>query len=281
MVAIQEEVVSRGAGNNRFICSMVLLVVFWTTVCWGQESGSFQWPDGNSMALSLTWDDARNSQVTVGTPLLDKYGIKATFYVVPSAVEEELQGWKTALANGHEIGNHSLVHPCSGNFLWARDKALEDYSLPQMARELEKANGEINKLLGVVPTAFAYPCGQTFVGRGEHTKSYVPLVAKQFSSGRTWLDEAANDPAFCDMSRLTGLEMDGKTFDEIIELVENARKHGLWLILGGHEIGEKNRQTTETEMLEKLLPYLADPKHKIWTAPVGEISTYIKAQRKL
>ena len=259
-----------------------VLVLFCSSFLWGQKAQtSFQWPEGNTMAVSLTWDDGRSSQVTVGTPILDAHGVKATFYIVPSLIKEEIPGWKAAVTNGHEIGNHSLMHPCSGNFLWARDTALEDYTLEQMQLELAKANDSIKKILGVTPTEFAYPCGQTFVGRGPNTASYVPIVHNQFSSGRTWLDEVPNDPAFCDMAQLTGVEMDGKNIDEILELIENARGDNLWLVLAGHDIGDKNRQTTEVTMLKKLLPYLTDPANKIWTAPVGEISTYIKTQRGL
>lgn len=246
-----------------------------------QETGAFPWPDGKTMAISLTWDDGRKSQVETGTPLLDKYGVKATFYVVPSLVEEALPGWQTAVKNGHEIGNHSLLHPCSGNFLWAREVALEEYTLARMNEELGKANEKVRQLLNVTPTEFAYPCGQTFVGRGRETQSYVPLVTDRFVSGRTWLDEVPNDPAYCDLAQLTGVEMDGKDFDEIKALIETARKDGLWLILAGHDIGEKNIQTTEVEMLNRLLPYLQDPANGIWVAPVGEISAYVKEKRGL
>ena len=75
--------------------------------------------------------------------------------------------------------------------------------------------------------------------------------------------------------------MDGKTFEQILELIRIAKQEGLWLVLAGHDIGDTNRQTTEVEMLEKLLPYLTDSDNKIWTAPVGEISAYIKAHREL
>ena len=253
----------------------------WVSTAVAQETEPFQWPNGNTMAVSLTWDDGRKSQVDIGTPILDQHGVKATFYVVPSALEKSLENWKLAVSNGHEIGNHSLVHPCSGNFLWARDNALEEYTLKQMRTELAKANEKTQALLGVTPTVFAYPCGQTFVGRGIDTKSYVPLIAKQFSSGRTWLDEAPNDPQYCDMAQLTGMEMDGKDIQEIKKLIDKTRENGLWLILAGHDIGDKNTQTTEVKMLEKLLPYLTDPVNKIWVAPVGEISAYIKANRSL
>ena len=37
------------------------------------------WPKGKKMALSLTFDDGRGSQVNGGTALLDKYGVKSKF----------------------------------------------------------------------------------------------------------------------------------------------------------------------------------------------------------
>ncbi|MRI02054.1 polysaccharide deacetylase family protein [Kriegella sp. EG-1] len=259
---------------------ILLLLMLGSSLIFPQKSDSFKWPNENKMAVSLTWDDGRSSQVVTGTPILDEYDIKATFYVVPSLMMEEIDKWKEAAKNGHEIGNHSLNHPCSGNFLWARNEALEEYSIDQMRKELKEANNKVKEMLGVEPSVFAYPCGQTFVGRGEATMSYVPVIAKQFTSGRTWLDEVPNDPAFCDLSQLTGVEMDGKSFEEIMELIEHAKANNLWLILAGHDIGDENIQTTEVAMLEKLLPYLKDPKNEIWTAPVGEITTFIQELRQ-
>ena len=257
------------------------LVALWTSITFAQETETFQWPNGKTVAVSLTWDDGRKSQVDVGTQILDQHGVKATFYVVPSSVERALEGWLSAVSKGHEIGNHSLVHPCSGNFLWSRDRALEEYTLSQMRTELTKANEKIQELLGVMPSEFAYPCGQTFIGRGTNTMSYVPIISEQFSSGRTWLDETANDPAYCDLAQITGVEMDGKDIQHITELIEKAKEDGLWLVLAGHDIGNKNIQTTEVKMLKKLLPYLTDPANKIWIAPVGEISAYIRTKRDL
>ncbi len=248
---------------------------------WAQQATTaFTWPEGKRTAVSLSFDDARMSQVDKGTALLDQYGTKATFYVVPSAVKQRLEGWKKAAANGHEIGNHSLNHPCTGNFLWSRQKALEDYTLEKMRSELEEANQEIQELLGVKPEVFAYPCGQTFVGRGTDTKSYVPLVATLFFTGRGWLDEGPNDPAFCDFAQLTGMEMDGKDFEEILPLLENAKETGQWVVLAGHEMGESGQQTTRLAMLKKLLEYAQDPANEIWIAPVGTVARYIQDHKK-
>src|SRR5438270_13927441 len=94
----------------------------------GSQIGEFRWPDGIRAAVTLTFDDARPSQLQRRLPIRDRHGVRATFYVGPDAVETRLDSWRRALESGHEIGGHSLTHPCSGNFRFARQNALEDYT---------------------------------------------------------------------------------------------------------------------------------------------------------
>lgn len=270
--------------NNLYLPALALLCVAALSLTFAthaqQPTSPFQWPNGAKTAISLSFDDARASQVNGGTALLDKYGVKATFYVNPPAVKSQLDGWKKAVAAGHEIGNHSLNHPCSGNFVWSRSKALEDYSMDKMQAELAETNRQVKVMLGVECKVFAYPCGQTFVGRGENTQSYVPLVAKMFSSGRGWMDEAPNDPGYVDFAQLTGVESDGKGFEEILPLIEQAKSAGQWLVLAGHEMGEGGGQTTRLAMLEELIKYAADPANGVWLAPVGVVGEYVMGKRQ-
>lgn len=239
----------------------------------------FQWPEGKKMAISLTFDDARLSQADLGIPLLDSFGVKATFYVSHENVIRSVDAWEKAVINGHDIGNHSLFHPCTGNFDWSKDYALENYSLKKMEAELDSANALLNSILGIVPVSFAYPCGQAFVGRGEQTKSYVPVVALMFESGRGWLNEGPNDPAFCDMSQLTGMELDGKSFDQIRTLIESAGKSGKWLILAGHEMNNGGVQTSLLSTIEEICKYAADPANGIWLDDVHAIAAYVREKR--
>ena len=240
----------------------------------------FPWPEDKLAAISISFDDGRLSQVDTGLAVLDQYGVKATFLVLPGSVEERIEGWKKAVASGHEIGNHSLNHPCTGNFAWSRQNALEDYTLAKMDSGLAEANSRIQQLLDVKPEVFAYPCGQTFIGRGRNARSYVPLVAERFIAGRGWLSEGPNDPAFCDFAQLTGMEMDGKSFDQVLSLVEEAKSSGSWLILAGHEMGESGPQTTSLTMLKKLMAYAQDKSNRVWIAPIGTVTRYIQAKRK-
>ncbi|MFW6103844.1 MAG: polysaccharide deacetylase family protein [Bacteroidota bacterium] len=244
-----------------------------------QNKSGFQWPKGKEMALSLTFDDARVSQVEKGIPLLNRYDVKATFYISPHNLLKKLEGWKKAVETGHEIGNHTVDHPCSGNFEWSRENALEDYTLHKMRAELDSANEFIEKKLGIRPVSFAYPCGQTFVGRGKKTKSYVPLVASMFETGRDWLNEVPNDPAYCDRAKLTAMELDGKSFEEVKKLIESARNKGQWLILAGHEMDEGGAQTSLLSTIEAICKYAGDPANGIWLAPVNQIASFVKEQR--
>ena len=244
------------------------------------ERTCFSWPEGMKMALSLTFDDARLSQADKGIPLLDRYNVKATFYVSPPSFKMRLDTWKKSAANGHEIGNHSLVHPCSGNFTFSRERALEDYTIEQMHAELDSASRLLKYLVGTNPVSFAYPCGQTFIGRGINTRSYVPVVASLFQTGRGWLGEAPNDPAFCDLAQLTGMKLDGQTFEEILVLIEGAKKSGHWLVLAGHEMGGEGNLVSCLETIEAICRYASDPANGVWIDTVSNIASYIEENRK-
>src|SRR2546425_3566543 len=251
----------RVVGQSGAARATVVAALLWSTAAAAQTpatapgANGFSWPEGARAAVSLTFDDARPSQVDVGLPIFDRHGVKVTFFLVPSNAEQRLAGWKQAAAAGHEIGNHSLDHPCTGNFVWARQKALEDYTLERMRQQLLDANARLRDLLGVTPEVFAYPCGQTFVGRGLDTRSYVPLVAATFLAGRGWLGEAPNDPERCDLAQVLGMEMDGKDFEQVRPLLEQARQGRSWLVLAGHDIGEPGVQTTPGGPWEKLPPH--------------------------
>ena len=239
----------------------------------------FHWPEGKRAALSLTFDDARPSQIDNGFPVLDAHNLKATFYVSVGPVEQRLTEWCDAVANGHEIGNHTLSHPCSGNFAFSRNNPLEEYTLERMENELRDANHAIEQLLGVKPTTFAYPCGNKFVGRGEAVKSYVPLVARHFRVGRNAFNEIHNDPVFTDLAQVTALDADGASFEHLKMLIDRAITGGGWLILLGHEVGAGGGQTVLTEALEAVCVYAQDVANGLWMDTVAAIGDYIIERR--
>ena len=61
---------------------------------------SFHWPDAKRAAVSLSFDDARLSQVDTGLALFRELRVRVTFFVQSAHIQERLVGWKQAVADG-------------------------------------------------------------------------------------------------------------------------------------------------------------------------------------
>lgn len=237
----------------------------------------FEWPNGKRAAVSLSFDDARPSQVDRGVPILNAYGARATFYLSPPNIAQRAAQWRAAVAAGHEMGNHTLSHPCTGNFPWSRANALEDYTLERMERELLEAGRLIHHMLGVTPRTFAYPCGQKFIGRGQSAQSYVPLVAKHFLAGRGFKDESVHDPLAGDLAQVMGIDADDQTFEQLKVWIDRAAQTGGWLVFAAHDVGDFERQAMRADVLEAICRYCVEPANGIWIDTVAAVVAHIAA----
>jgi hypothetical protein len=150
-----------------------------------------------------------------------------------------------------------------------------------MEQELAEANAVIERMLGVRPTTFAYPCGQTFISRGTELKSYVPLITAKFAVGRGWGDKCLNDPAFCDLAQVYSIELDGLDFEQARNFIDRAVENGQWLIFCGHEVDRSGYQTIRTATLEAICKYANDHENKLWFDRVDVIGRYIAQQRQM
>ncbi|MBI4027365.1 MAG: polysaccharide deacetylase family protein [Verrucomicrobia bacterium] len=243
------------------------------------DTQTFSWPSGKRAAVSLTFDDARLSMTDRAIPILDAHGVKATFYVTTYKVEERLDGWRRAVANGHEIGNHTQTHPCSGNFRGCRSNPLEEYTLERIESDIAQANESIKRMLDVQTQTFAYPCGQKFVGRGEMTQSYVPIVSKNFIAGRGFRDEAPNDPSYCDLAQIYGVDSDRQSFDQLKKWIDQALRDGGWLVFVAHEVGDMAFQTMPAHVLEEVCRHCQDPANGLWIDTVAAIAGHVRETR--
>ncbi|HET6485248.1 MAG TPA: polysaccharide deacetylase family protein [Spirochaetia bacterium] len=236
------------------------------------------WPAGKPAAISFSFDDARLSQVDRGLEILARRDVHATFYVSLPELERRLTGWQQAVRAGHEIGNHSLTHPCSGNYPFARHNPLEEMTLEDMRRELDEASGRIDQLLGVRPVTFAYPCGNAFVGRGRGTQSYVPLVAERFLAGRGYLNGQTNDPWRCDLSQLVSVGLDRAPSSYARNLIEIALDEGSWLVCTAHDIGDgHDGLSVDVAALEAALSLASE--RGLWIGTVAEVARHVTEKR--
>ena len=243
----------------------------------GFPSSATRFRDGARAALSITFDDARASQLDLAVPILDRHALRGTFYVLPTNVRDRVDGWREAAAT-HEIGGHSEAHPVPAGRHGPGDTTLEMYTTTRMKAELARADDEIEALVGVRPQTFAYPAGYTYVGEGARAASYVPVVARRYVAGRAYRSEFANDPEWCDFAQLQAAHIDGFDSAALLALVDAAIEDGRWLILVAHEVDGDGAWSLASNALDELCRDVAG-RPDLWVAPVVDVAHHLRAQR--
>lgn len=100
--------------------------------------------------IALTIDAAWNADKTPFIlDTLDKYGIKATFFLCGVWVKAYPDVVKEIAARGHEIGNHSLTHP-----------HMNRISAEEIKKEISSLDDEIERLTGTRSKLFRAPFGE-------------------------------------------------------------------------------------------------------------------------
>jgi len=130
-------------------------------------------PQSEKKVVILNFDDGRKSQFTEAKPILDKYGFKATFYIVCNYVGNKpgYMNWTEVnqlRTEGHDIESHTMNHADLGH---ASKKSLE-YQIGRSKQCLQQH--------GINVTNFAYP-----FDKGWDNKTVVNVVSKYYDLART------------------------------------------------------------------------------------------------
>lgn len=64
----------------------------------------------------LTYGDGLNVDLNNAIPALDSVGLKGTFYISDyfNGLNSQIFKWRAAAKEAHELGNHTVWHPCEG-----------------------------------------------------------------------------------------------------------------------------------------------------------------------
>ena len=101
------------------------------------------------MKIALTFDDGPHPRQTKRIlDILDKYNIKATFFVVGVNIDNYGKHLQDVVSRGHEIGNHTNTHPKVSSL---------DYSA--LKNEFSKCQSKINQSCGYNPKLIRPPEG--------------------------------------------------------------------------------------------------------------------------
>lgn len=214
-----------------------------------------KWPDGDKIAISLSYDDALNSQLDNALPALNQRGLKASFYIVPLNIgfSARLEEWKNLASQGHELGNHSLFHACL-KFLPGREwvkpsNALDDKTVQTMVNEITVANTILTALDGFAEHTFTPPCFDQMVKDG----NYVEAVKQQFVGVKS-----LEDPNFAALIAPSDISS-----AQIIQFLEKQPPNIKLINVLFHGVGG-DHLVTATDEHAKFLDYLVSNRDKYW-----------------
>lgn len=250
--------------KRTMLASRTLVVCILAVGCVPQEVSL---PNGRTAAIALTYDDALPSQLENAVPALKERGLKATFYVSMAfdSFETQRSEWTVLASEGHELGNHSLFHPCQGSKAgrdWLKPgHDLDSYSLEKWLLELRNANEMLKALDGRSERTFAYTCGDTEIAGVSFIDDIKPLFLGARSVERGIGFDPFYVPSFA-VGQTTAEEMIAYV-DELIaaDAIGSITFHGVG---GGH-------LSITTEAHENLLDYLVERESDIWVAPMRDI----------
>jgi peptidoglycan/xylan/chitin deacetylase (PgdA/CDA1 family) len=211
--------------------------------------------------VSIAFDDGWQSIADRATPLLQKYDIRTTQYIITTASEKRVNGYMDDKAvrklknQGHEIASHTLLH-CD-------QTKVSDDDLVKNA--LDSKNQLEEQGLGPI-TSFAYPYG-TYSERTQQ------IFTQNYQFIRT-SDEGYNDRYF-DAQRIKSFAIRSATnTSEFKAMIDHAKQHKQWLVLVYHRVDEHGDYNITTGNLDKQLRIIRDSGLSI--LPISEAATKIR-----
>ncbi len=177
--------------------------------------------------VSFSFDDVPDSALTNGARVLDRFGVRGTFYVAPGICGTQDEHWKVidrngvaALARaGHEVGCHTYSHV-----------KVQTLTRPGLAHETRRCFEALRDICGnAVTENFAYPFGNvSFPHKFELNRDFKSCrsIYAGFNSG------------LIDLGMLRSFELYDRTSTEesIDTILDHAIATNAWVIFYTHDV---------------------------------------------
>ncbi|QQS34895.1 MAG: polysaccharide deacetylase family protein [Ignavibacteriales bacterium] len=284
--------------RNIFITAIILaanLPLYSQASSFAPQIEILKWRWGYNSAFSFTFDDGLLSQTQYAAPVLDQFGFKGTFYVLPPFLKESSPAiwrygywpdYQVVSWNGHEVGSHTLNHP------YLTSLPAGDTLTPNTIHyELYHSQQQINNRLNTRCVSIAYPYS-------DHNPLVDSLTKIYFKSGRS-VGPFPNHDSSIQFYSLTSYPVTfslprNSTSDDLDELndficwTENSITDSSWGIIMIHEVvpfaqvpdllNQGLYEPMSTEWLSAYCTWLEAKSNnaEVWVETAGNVIKYIK-----
>lgn len=231
---------------------------------------------GKKCAVVLTYDDAINQHLDNAIPVLDSLGLKATFYVTAfsASMQTRMNDWKKLATKGHELGNHTLYHPCIGGKgrEWvSKEYDLKNYTVKRMVDETRMTNLFLQALDGKKKRTFAFTCGDMKIG----DSSFINAMKNDFVAARAVRNEMHKINEI-DLYNVDCYMVNGEIGTQMIEWAKKAMETNSLLVILFHGVGGGNALDVSLPAHREFLQFLKMNEKDIWVAPMLEVAGQVK-----
>lgn len=254
--------------KNIIVTSLTFFIV-------AKAAAQLTW-NGKKAAVVITYDDAIDEHLNNAIPVLDSLGLKATFYITgfSNSMQKRLNDWKRIAANGHELGNHTLYHPCTGGAgrEWVRpDYDLRNYTIKRILDETRATNLLLQSMDGKTKRTFAFTCGDTRIG----DTSFADLLKNDFVAMRG-VRSLMHPVGEIRLDNVDCYGVNGESGDQLISWAKQAVESNSLLVILFHGVGGGNGLDVSLSAHRQFLQYLKQHEKEIWVAPMIKVAEYVK-----
>lgn len=226
-------------------------------------------------AVVLTYDDAVAEQLTNAVPVLDSLGLKASFYLTGSfpGASENLEAWRKVGQNGHELGNHTLFHPCNGGpgREWVQAESdLRYYTVARMVNEIKMTNVWLETLDGKKDKTFAFTCGDMRIGNQE----FIQELKGDFVGARAVRHEMHKINEV-DVMNIDCYAVNNDSYETMKSWVDEAISKNALLVFLFHGVGGGHNIDVDKTAHQRLLEYIKSKESELMIAPMAEVCKHI------
>ncbi|MFN4314386.1 MAG: polysaccharide deacetylase family protein [Chitinophagaceae bacterium] len=235
---------------------------------------------GKKAAVVITYDDAIDQHLDNAAPVLDSLGIKASFYITAASasVQTRLNEWRQLAVNGHELGNHTIYHPCIGGTgrEWVpKDYDLRSYSVQRMVDEIRMTNIFLQALDGKTKRTYAYTCGDMMINDSAYFESLKP----EFVAARG-VRAQLQSPDSVDLYNVDCFVVNNHSADEMISWVKKASEQGALLVVLFHGVGGGNGLDVSIDAHRKFLQYLKSRESELLITTLVDAGERIRERKQ-
>ena len=247
-----------------------------------KTKGRFAWPNGAVAAVCLTYDDGLDCHLDLVAPNLESHGFRGTFYCHGSSesLAKRMDEWRALAKRGHELGNHSLFHPCTSVETNGKKRewivpeyAMENYSVRRMKDELWVANTLLRAVDGKQERTYGYTCSESDAGGA----SFIPEVRKLFPGARG-IGPVPEAMAEFDCFNAPSFMVVDHSATDLIALTEEAAKNGTVATIMFHSVGGGHLNVSN-EAHREFLGYLRNNKSRFYVATFVDVINWVRKSR--